>query len=149
MIQGHCSKDMIYPLYFWPFFQSQKRVAGDFKKSIHKFELPGGDNNLIDIDFFIDQERFGRYRSAKQNIVETGCLMKHYRETLSNINALQSSRDLPPFYYKDYTKWNFINAFRTTPVESNLNYIEQLPNIKLPVCIIKVLLLYYNRIEHL
>ena len=80
--------------------------------------------------------------------------MKHYKETLSNINALQSSRDLPPFYYKDYIKWNFINgiyitiifvycllyltfliAFRTTPVETSLNYIEQLPNIKLPVCL--------------
>jgi hypothetical protein len=98
------------PPIFLTFFQSQKRAGGDFKKSIHKFELPGGEDNLIDMDFYIDQERFGRYRSSKQTTVETGSLMRHYRETLVNINALQSSKDLPPFYYTDYKNWNFING---------------------------------------
>ena len=96
------------------FFQSQKRVAGDFKTSIHKFELPGGivngKPNLNTIGFYIDQEKFGRYTSSKQNTVETGCLMKLYQETLTNINALQSSRDLPPFFYDQYQNWNFING---------------------------------------
>ena len=138
------------PPIFLAFFQSQKRVGGDFHKSIHKFEIPGGEDNLIDLDFYIDQERFGRYRSSKQTTVETGSLMRHYRETLVNINALQSSNTIPPFYFDDYKKWNFINgiymfiniknilklinlAFRTTPVETSLNYIDQIPHIKIPV----------------
>ena len=88
--------------------------------------------------------RFGRYRSTKQISVETGSLMRHYRETLTNISAIQNNRDLPPFCYSDYKTWNFINAFRTTPVECALNYIEDTPNIKIPVCTYIMFIIHFK-----
>ena len=59
--------------------------------------------------FSIDQERFGRYLSSKQNTVESGSLMKSYEDTLINLSAIQK-RDLPKFFYQDYIDWNFING---------------------------------------
>ena len=59
--------------------------------------------------FSIDQERFGRYMSSKQNNVKSGSLMKSYEDTLINLSALQT-RDLPKFFYEDYIDWNFING---------------------------------------
>ena len=82
--------------------------------------------------FFIDQERFARYASSKQNSIETESLMKTYFDTLVNLTSIHS-RDLPNFSYTSYKDWAFINAFRTTPIETSLNYIEQQPDIKLPV----------------
>ena len=141
------------PPIFLCFFQSQDRVSGNFKKSIHKFELPGGvlDNglpNLSTIGFYVDQEKFERFSSSKQQTVATGSLMYCYEQTLNNINAIHSPNELPPFYFHDYNTWCFINgifvnkmknliqltfsAFRTTALETSLNYIDQLPNIKLP-----------------
>lgn len=61
------------------------------------------------MSFTIDQEKFARYTSSKQNNVETGSLMKSYQDTLINLTALQSN-DLPKFYYDDYIKWSFING---------------------------------------
>ena len=117
------------------------------------YQLPGGFNdkkpNLKNLSFTIDQEKFARYTSSKQNNVNTGTLMKSYQDTLINLTALQS-RDLPKFYYDDYKEWSFINgnyqlyiyiiyyfpiAYRTTPVETSLNYMDQQSHIKIPVSI--------------
>jgi hypothetical protein len=76
--------------------------------------LPGGiasDKmpNLKTISFTIDQEKFARYTSSKQNNVSSGSLMKSYQDTLINLTAIKS-RDLPKFYYDDYKEWSFING---------------------------------------
>ena len=81
---------------------------------ISVFQLPGGfdsdkNPNLKTLYFTIDQEKFARYTSSKQNTVETGSLMKSYQDTLINLTALQST-DLPKFIYDDYVRWSFING---------------------------------------
>ena len=77
-------------------------------------QLPGGLTqdgkiNLKNIGFFIDQEKFARYSSSKQNSVQTESLMKLYFDTLVNLTSIHS-RDLPNFPYHSYKSWAFING---------------------------------------
>lgn len=95
--------------------QSQDRVNGNFKKSIHRYlffskndeliltikffryELPGGyihgtnEPNIISQHFTINQQNFGRYSSTRQVSYKTGQFQKLYNDSIKNLCSMHST----------------------------------------------------------
>ena len=64
---------------------------------------------MVTSEFCIDSQPFLRYKSGKQINVETGSLMRDYKETLNNLFSFHTN-DLPNITYDEWTSWAHING---------------------------------------
>ena len=93
------------------FFQSQKRVLGNYRLSTHHYEPPGGrrsngELNLKMLNFKQDGNNFSRYTSTYQSSVADGGLMRYYRENFENLRCF--GNQIPDYIYSTFKDWGFI-----------------------------------------
>ena len=112
-----------YYLFISVFFQSQKRVLGNYKLSTHHYEVPGGkrtngDLNLKMLAFKQDGTNFSRYTSSYQSSVADGGLMRFYRENFENLRCF--GNEMPEYIYSTFKDWGFILGKILTLIETQI-----------------------------